>query len=225
MKKIITILIIASVLLSPSSAQLTRGGAAFVKLGYARLDGSGSVFDKIAPAGVSPFSNNAAAFGAEGYYRINKLILGLDGNIGVHGVKLTDSKAAEALSGAAYARFGRIIKENKNYWLYPSIGIGTGAIALKTYARVNTGTSYEKINYLLSPSLDFGMNADFGLVRAQIDGKYNYLILGLRAGYRVSRSTDNWHGAKYDKLTITPSYGYHGFYIMASIGIGEFSDN
>ena len=130
---------------------------------------------------------------------------------------------AEAISGAGYIQLGHIIKENKRYWLYPSIGIGASAIGLNAYNQVNAVTSNEKINYLVNTSFDFGLNADFVLFGAQVEKKYSCLILGFRTGYRISYANDDWHGEQNDKLIITPSYAYHGFYIMTTIGIASFT--
>jgi len=223
MKKIIMLLIMAGIFTGELSAQGSRGGAGFIKIGSTYLPGSASIFNEIAPPGISGFGNNFVAFGAEGYYRANKIILALDGNIAIQGVKLTESKAAEAFSGGGYARFGRIIKENRDFWVYPSIGVGTAAIALNTYDQVNAESSNEKINYLFNTSFDFGFNADFILLRAPGEKYYSALILGLRTGYRVSYKNDNWHGGDDYKISNTPSYGYHGYYIMATFGIGSFT--
>jgi hypothetical protein len=194
MKKAIILSLIVQVFMGALNAQRTTGGAVFIKTGYLNLPGSACIFNKIAPSGITGFSNSFVAFGAEGYYRVNNLIFALNGDIGVQYVKLTDTRAAEALSGAGYVQVGHIIKENKRYWLYPSIGIGASAIGMNAYNQVNAVTSNEKINYLVNRSFDFGLNADFVLFGTQVEKKYSCLILGFRTGYRISYANDDWHG-------------------------------
>lgn len=135
----------------------------------------------------------------------------MTGDIGIQGVKLTDTRAAEALSAAGYVRFGRIIKGTRNYWLYPSAGIGTVAIGLNTYDQVNAESSNEKINYLFNTSFDFGLNAVFVLFGAQVEKKYSCLILGIRTGYRVSCASDRWHGWDNSKLPLPLLTGIMAF--------------
>lgn len=222
MKKIIMLSMIAAIVTGELNAQATRGGAGFLKIGYANLHGSAAVFNKIAPQGISGFNNDFVTVGAEGHYRTGKIILALDANIGAQNSKLVGTKGAEAFSGAGYAKFGWIISENKNYWIYPSIGTGTAAIGMTTYDKVNGKTRNRENSYLLNASFDFGLNADFIIAKTNREKKYNAMLLGLRTGYRASFKNDNWRDGEGYKISSTPSYGYHGFYVTATIGGGRF---
>ena len=92
-------------------AQQIGGIAIFSKIGYTSLSGSATILNKIAAG--NGFSDNFIVFGAEGYYRTNKIIFGLDGNIGIQNAKSTYANRAKLFSGAGYAKFGRIIIEKK----------------------------------------------------------------------------------------------------------------
>jgi len=121
-------------------------------------------------------------------------------------------------------RFGRIINENKQHWLYPSVGIGTTAIILYPYSTSNEKSSNSISHSSLTPSFDIGINEDILIDKAGPDKKsYGGLILGLRAGYHTSVRSNNWRDSDGNKLHNMPSYSNNYFYLTVSFGAGGFA--
>ncbi len=223
--KIITIAFVLVAAISITNAQQrVRGGSAFVKLGYTGAPRSATTFTKIAPAGISGFTNNYVAIGAEGYFRIGKAILGLEGNVGAQGVYSSGDDYAEPFVGAAHLRFGWVMTGDERYWVYPTLGLGTAAMVLTTYNKVDPDNESENVSnmILLSPSLDLGINADFVVNKVNKERRmYGGFILGIRAGYRISYSSDDWKNDEWEDLDL-PTYQNNAFYVTVSIGGGWF---
>jgi len=219
MKKSIIPLLVFFLMTVGSSAQQINGVAVFSKIGYTSLTRSTAILNKVSPG--SGFSNDFILFGTEGYFRTNKLILGLDGTIGLQNRKLSSRASIEASAGALYARGGYIIAEKKHYWVYPSIGAGIAGIDIDMKDYTTDEVARLKNKLISSPSLDLGINADFIVNKLFDQGDYGALLFGLRAGYRMSIKK-SWADNDGNKLANMPSYGYNGFYIMATIGGGAF---
>jgi hypothetical protein len=224
MKTRITILLLLMAIANFGHAQKIKGFAGSLKLGYSGAPGSASTFSEIAPQSVDGFTNNYFAFGAEGYYRTGKFIIGLEGLWGAQGDYSFDDDHAEPFVGAGHARFGYIVNNNDRYWIYPSIGTGSSLSVLSTYNKTTDGeTENTRNKVLISPSFDCGINADFIVNNVDPDRtKYGAFILGVRAGYRASFRHDNWLDGDGDKLRNLPSYGNNAFYVTLSIGGGWF---
>ncbi|WP_018617481.1 hypothetical protein [Segetibacter koreensis] len=223
MKKIITFLLIIAMSITITDAQI-KGGAAFFKTGYLYAPRSSNIFKKIALGGTPHFNNNYLIMGVEAYYRTGNLILGWDGYSGEQpDYSFATNSYAEPFIGSTHIRLGRIVKENKQYWVYPSIGMGATGIVLATYNKVN-GKSLNTINQiLLSPTLDIGINEDIIVTKVNPNEKrYGGLILGIRAGYRTSYSSNNWRNDDWVRLYNKPFYSNNCFYLSVSIGAGGF---
>jgi hypothetical protein len=181
--------------------------------------GSSSTLNKIAPPG-SGFSNNFIAFGAEGYFRANKIVVALDANMGLQKMKPTCIERAAVSSGVAYARLGWIMAEKKHYWIYPSIGPGIAAVDINTYVNDEASNLKNKLHY--SPSFDMGFNADFIMRKIPDKEDFGTMLIGLKTGYRVSIRNKGWRDNNNNKLSNMPSNGQNEFYIMVTIGSGVF---
>jgi hypothetical protein len=225
MKTRITIFIALMVIINIGHAQKIKGFAGAVKIGYAAAPGSASTFNKIAPHDVEGFTNNYIAFGGEAYFRTGDFIIGLEGLWGAQNDYSRSSYHSEPFIGAGHARFGYIVnRTNDRYWIYPSIGTGSSFSVLSSYDKKSDGKA-ENYSHriLMSPSFDFGMNADFLINNVASDRtKYGAFILGLKAGYRASIKKDNWFDGNGDRLDNLPSYGNNAFYVTLSIGGGWF---
>src|SRR5205085_7094592 len=106
------------------NAQKIRGGAGFLKLGYANSPGSATLFNKIAPENIEGFKNNFFAIGLDGYYRTGNIILGLDGYTGGQSTRSVGNLYVDAYTVANYVKFGWVLLESEEYWIYPSVGLG-----------------------------------------------------------------------------------------------------
>jgi len=221
MKKTIILSILTIVFTHNLYAQQIAGIAIFSKIGYTSLPGSSSTLTNIAPHG-STVNNNSTAFGAEGYLRINKVILALDGNMAIQNAESADANKARIFQCAAYTKVGRIILDKTHYWIYPSLGLGVASIDINTYNNENDEVTNLKNKVLSSPSFDFGFNADFIANKIMNREGYGAWLLGLRTGYRASIKSCGWRDNDGNKLSNMPSYTYKGFYVMVTIGGGVF---
>ena len=164
MKKIFALSILFLMVAYSSDAQPVQGVAAFVKSGYYSLSSAASL-NKITPAGYGSRSNNFFTLGAECYYRNNKMILTVDGNIGVQNGKSIYDKGIKFSTGTGYAKFGWIIIEQSHYWIYPNIGAGIAAIAMNTYDKKCDNARDIQTHINNNASMDLGLNTDIVLKR------------------------------------------------------------
>jgi hypothetical protein len=224
MKKHFTLSLLAIILLSSIYAQRIEGVAGFLKAGYMHAPSSGKIFSQVAPAGITGFDDNFYAFGGEAYYRKLKNIYTIEGTIGMQKQYSSGTNYAEPYNGAAHGKWGRIIAENDHYWLYPSVGAGASFIQLTTYDKISGNEENSQEKTLVSPSFDAGMNADFLLSKINYkEGYYYGWILGIRAGYRASVSSNNWKDEQVVKPYDKPSYANSAFYVTITIGGGSFN--
>lgn len=217
MKNTIIPLVMIILFTSGLHAQQIAGIAIFSKIGY--TSGPSSTLNKIVQPG-SGFSNNFITYGAEGYFRVNKIVVALEANMGLQKAKSTCIERAAVSSGVAYARLGWVVAEKKHYWIYPSIGPGIAAVDIITYVNDEAAKLKNKLHY--SPSFDMGFNADFIIRKIPDRADFATMLIGLRSGYRVSIRNKGWRDNNNNKLSNMPSYGQNEFYITATIGIGAF---
>ena len=160
MKKIYTLLFLFIISIARSDAQQMNGLAAFVKSGFYTLSSSSSSLNKIVHAGFDLHSTSVT-LGGEGYYRNNKMLFILDGNIGLENSKIISFQEVKVFSEAMYIKAGWIIKEKKHYWIYPSIGIGIASLDINTYNTKDELIDNLKSHLINNTSFDLGINADF----------------------------------------------------------------
>lgn len=221
-KSIIYILIIA---MSITITNAQRGGAGFFKTGYLYAPGTTDIFREISPSKSIDYSNSYLLLGVEAYYRTQKTIVGCDLYSAIQGnYSLGEHSYAAPFIGASNVKIGRIVRENRQHWLYPSLGLGISGISLSTYDKIN-GKSTNTVNQiLLTPAIDVGINEDFFITKMKAnERKYGGMMLGLRAGYRTSFSSTNWRNDNWERLNNMPSYSNNCFYMTVSIGAGGFA--
>jgi len=206
-----------------ANAQL-KGGAGFFKTGYLYAPGAANILKKIAPESSLRFTNNYLIMGVEGYYRNGKNIIGLEAYSGEQAnYSFGTNSYSDPYIGSTHIKIGRIIKENKQRWWYPSVGVGATAIVLATYHRENGKSTNSISQTLFNPSLDIGINEDIILTKMDPEEKtYGGLILGIRAGYSTSFSSTKWKNDDLNNSYNKPSYSNNYFYLSVSIGSGGF---
>jgi hypothetical protein len=222
MKTRITCLLVAMAMMNAAYSQKIKGVTGFLKLGYTMAPGSADTFDKIAPEGVTGYTNHFIALGADGYYRTGNIILGLDGLVGIQGERSKGSWDTEPFVGSGHAKFGWILQEGEQFWLYPSFGAGTSFMILNAHNKVGElKTMQDRV--LFSPSFDLGFNGDFIVTSPPGDrNKYGALLLGMRIGYRASFRNNNWVDQDGDEFEYNPYYSNNAFYVTITIGGGWF---
>jgi hypothetical protein len=223
MKNIILCLLFIAMTIN-INAQL-KGGAGFFKTGYLFAPGSSAVVNKIiSDASASITNNNYMIIGIEGYYRTGKSIISCDGYTAQQAIySLENNSSKEPFISSAQIKLGRIVKENKQYWLYPTMGIGATAFTLYSFREVNKSTVNDMTVTLLTPSADIGINAD--ILIEKVDGnkkRFGGSMLAIRAGYRTSARSNNWTYSHSNQLLNLPYYSNNCFYLSVSIGAGGF---
>ena len=205
------------------NAQRIKGGAGFMKIGITNASGAGEVLNQIAPTGVSGFSDQFYMLGGEGYYRTGNLILGLDGNVGVQTARSSGSSYGEGFTYYGHAKAGWIVNQGARYWIYPTIGLGSSTLGMTTYTKSGNDTQSRLNRLIFRPSLDLGLNGDYLFSKSSLsDQRFGGLLVGLRAGYHLSSSGNDWHNDTNDQLPNLPMYTNKGYYIMLTIGGGGF---
>lgn len=210
---------------SVAAAQRIKGGAGFVKVGITNAPGAGLVLDQIAPVGVSGFSDQFYVLGGEGYYRTGNIVLALDGHISAQNARSSGTNYGEGYTYFGHAKLGWIVGQGARYWVYPTVGFGTAALAMTTYTKTGNDAKAEnrQNRYLYRPSFDIGLNADYLLSKSRTtDPRFGGVLLGLRAGYHISQQSSSWRNDANDRLAGLPSYGNRGYYVTLAIGGGGF---
>jgi hypothetical protein len=230
MKKNFYTLLISSIFIASISAQKIEGIAGFIQSGYMNAPNAAKAFSQVYPDNTAGFANNYWLIGATAYHRNNSNMFMGDLQFGLQKVYSFNDKHAGAVYEAVLGKYGRIIKEEKSFWLYPSAGAGASIIALTSYDKIDGERENVKTQSLVSPAFDMGMNADFLLSKLKWNENY-YLgwIVGLKAGYRASIKSKRWKKDKdefykdaFNKIYEMPSYANNAFYVTLSFGMGSF---
>jgi len=206
-------------------AQKIEGLAGFIQSGYLNASNAAKTFSQVYPFNTAAFANNYFLIGAEAFYwEKNNVFVG-DWQFGLQKIYSLNNVHAGSSYEAVLAKYGRIVKERKNFWLYPSAGAGASIISLTSYTKNNGVRENVKTETLVSPAFDFGMNANFLMSKLKWNEKY-YLgwIMGIKAGYRISVKSNRWQNDDdnfYKKIEI-PSYANNAFYVTLSFGGGSF---
>lgn len=219
------LLAVLTLWISVAYAQRIKGGAGFVKVGIANVPDARAVLNQIAPTGVSGFSDQFYLLGGEGYYRTGNIVLELDGQIGAQNVRSSGNNYGEGYTYFGHAKVGLIVNQGARYWIYPTVGFGTAALAMFTYTKTGSDAKAEnrQNKYLYRPSFDIGLNADYLLSKSRTtDQRFGGLLLGLRAGYHISQQSNSWRNDANDRLSNLPDYTNKGYYITLAIGGGGF---
>lgn len=223
-------LLITSIFIVNAGAQKIEGIAGFIQSGYMNAPNAANVFSQIYPDNAAGFANNYWLVGTDAYYRHKSNVFMGDLQFGLQKVYSFNDKHAGAVYEAVIGKYGRIIKEEKNFWLYPSAGAGVSVIALTSYEDISGERKNMETLTLTSPSFDIGMNADFLLSKLKWNENY-YLgwISGIKAGYRFSakskkwkRDEDEFYKGAFNKLYEISSYTDNVVYLSLSFGIGSF---
>lgn len=221
--KLLTLLAILTVASTTALAQETAiyGGAGFFRLGHASLHRFSQAADQFTSAQQPSFGNDFMYIGGEGYARLNRNIVGAGGyamaSRGITGA----SFRAEPFSGGGYLHYGRIVVDQRRFWLYPIIGLGVAMVGL-TQSQTLGQTNDEYTVMLPSFNARLGLGADWVAVPFGAGDNYGGLLLGLRAGCQLSPASSAWRTSGEVAVSDRPRYATNGFYVTLAIGAGGF---
>jgi hypothetical protein len=215
----------ALLILSINAAAQTKGGAIFLKGGYAYTPGAEKAFAGVYTNGIGGFANNFSLMGLEGVYRLNRWSLAAEASMGTQKARTEDIYSIKPFTGAGHGSVGYILHERKDYWLYPSIGFGASAHNL--YLRERLYGKNSKIDNIRSyaPSIDIAFNCNLVTTKETKGQKTaGGLILAVRAGYRYSMAHASWKSENGEILVNESSYRNNAYYIFLLAGFGMFKN-
>jgi len=201
------------------SAQPIRGLAGLFRVGYGYSPSLEKVSDDMPSAESNRFSNHYMLVGWEGIFRLDRAIIGIEGTAAIS-TEHNGIKYSEPFMLSGHFRIGYIICGNSKGWLYPSVGTGPAWIVFTSHNQENT----DREDYqLLSPSLDFGLNADFVYPRLSNERKNDdRFMVGIRSGYIYSFTKNHWRDGNWNRIPGMNSYRNNSFYITVVVGLSGF---
>lgn len=214
MKHVIFILLISW----NAVAAQSNGYAGYIRLGAMRLNDSRTTMEKFAP-GYRGFKDNFYGIGGEFELKMERYIL--DGEITLlsHGPVNADSNYAEPFVGAITGKFGYTVFEKGRVTIYPSVGGGVSTLLVNTYTKVTGKKQAFHTTYLVQPTFDIGINANWIVYYFRSTTPTGILPIGIRAGYRFSVTTDNWK--RIDGTNLRPvAFSADGYYLSLALGMG-----
>ena len=201
----------------------SNGFAGFFTIGYNNVS---NAEQKLQPLmlGMKKLTNNYYGIGGEGYWKSGKIILGAQAGVYAHGVVSNGEKHAEPFSANGIIKGGYIVFENRNLFIYPTVGGGIAGTVITSYEKHGNVKSELHSIYLISPAIDLAINLDPIIYRFTTRPATGVFISGLRTGYRLSRKSDHWKRMD-DEQTKKISFANNGFYVSMAFGIGYFDSS
>jgi hypothetical protein len=176
----------------------------------------------VAP-GATEYSSHFYGTGGEISLKSNRHVLAVNGMIYAHGAVSHENEYSEPFIGTGFVKNGYIFYESNSIFIYPSLGLGLSGIAITNYNKEQDKKHDIHTTYLLTPALDFGLNADRIIYRYRKSGPTGAFTIAARAGYRWSKQSNNWKRVEnpdYNNVTI----GNNGIYVGIGLGIGYFTN-
>jgi hypothetical protein len=224
MKAPLLLLLLAMMFTLSAGAQHTHGLAGNLRFGLSHLPNASSSLQAIAPEGIGGFHNTFYGYGLEGYYRNGSSIFALDGFFGIQQPHSFRNDQSNAYTGGLHARMGLVVKEGEQYWIYPSLGLGSELLALSTSRNMHKADENNYTHILHTPVIDIGLNADF-LAARRVPGETvsGGQMIGLRMGYSFSPTSAHWPLLNWEKTVQAPPYQHRVYYLSVSVGVGAFT--
>lgn len=195
-----------------------RGGAGSFYMGYKTFDAG--TFDFFLPGEASSFDNGLLQIGGDGYYFINRFVLGGGGHYTRGDNFSFEGNQYSIHGGGAYFTLGYTVLDNPGFILFPYTNVGFEALSLNKDLNSNVEydpDQYTSMNYsVVSPNLDVGIGADwFPLKRG--------FKVGAKLGYQFAlNQSPKWRHTSGNTVNSPqiPELGLDGFYLRLNIGGG-----
>lgn len=203
----------------------TKGGAIFFRMTYNHLSNAAGTLQRLSPDSITGFSNSFYGFGSDGYYTWNRIRIGYNAIIAGQGPSSRGARYAEPVIGSAHIFFGYQAWEKGKWTLGPQLGGGISGIDFTSYDKTSSVITNLHTDYIIRPSIDAGVNADWRVYRFKESIFETFYIMGFRAGYRYSGASRAWKSRHDDHMpSVTGRFTNNAFYIAVSLGVGVFKN-
>lgn len=202
-----------------------QGAKAYYQPGFSFLD-TGPLNQAITPAGYPNYSNTFITQGGGVQVMLDRIVIGGSG-FGLSGFRATSGKGETLAVSGGYGllNLGYVIYRQKQFSLYPMIGIGSGGIKVSASEALNKlfGFSATSDVYEMQSSqivMDLGLAADY-LIDFNADRRNaTGLSVGLKLGYVFVPSPPQWEAGGRAVGGALPSASVQGPYFSLSLGAG-----
>jgi hypothetical protein len=195
-----------------------RGGAGSFYAGYKTFDAGD--LDFFLPVGASSFENGLIQFGGDGYFFLNRLVIGGGGHYTRGDNFSFDGNRYGINGGGGYFTLGYSVLEKKGFVLFPYTNFGVEALSIDKGFDANVDydvNQYTSMNYVVAtPTLDLGIGADWFPLKKG-------LKIGAKVGYQFAlNQSPEWYHTSGNTVNSPdmPELGLDGFYFRLSIGGG-----
>jgi opacity protein-like surface antigen len=212
-----------------SSQESSEGemGRGFFQAGYMGLDLNG-LNASLDAADYPSLDSNFVTLGGAGYGNQGRFLIGGEGHAILGSEKTTSDGSFELSAGGGYGlfRIGYLAYSQANLDLFPTIGIGGGAMSVSIKER--SAPTFDQV--LEDPSrsselsngmflLDLSLAANYRILVATDDDEgEGGLLLGLQAGYTFSPGNPSWELNGLNKVAGGPSLEIEGAHVRLSLG-------
>lgn len=202
--------------------KLTGGGGGF-SIGGTTHDMS--ALNTFLPENLGSFDDNSLQIGGGGYGVYQNWMLGASGYYSQGDRKEGDGLAYRVNGGAAFAHLGYVALQQQKFIAYPRIGIGFASLGVDE--QVDGQVDYPADQLLAAeyelraPVLDLGAGLDFFPFQKEGYG----LMLGLRAGYKLTLGEGQWYHNGGELVgEALPAFDMDGFYLSLTLGGAGFKN-
>jgi hypothetical protein len=202
--------------------QPIRGGAIYLYGGLSAWPGSARAIQELTTTNTYVWAGNEryVMLSAEAYYRRNRWLLGINAST------LSNKRVADGAnqsfieSSASNARVwvGWVAWHTNRATLYPSLGPGLNSFNVNSITPAGLLTTHVLDGF----ATDIGLTFDWFVLRADEATRFAPM-LSVRAGYRLTTASAEWHGDHNGVTTLSPTqYTPQSFYLLVGVGGGSF---
>ncbi|GIV33761.1 MAG: hypothetical protein KatS3mg031_1296 [Chitinophagales bacterium] len=212
------------------------GSSLYLGAGYANIDQN--VLGALVPKEATPVKNHYLPLGMGFSLQFKGIVTALDLSMMFSGTRLQDSwgkndegTTHRSMLMKTVLSAGFSVIDMPAFRLSPMVGIGHSRLSLNVTREgdipvsqlTNADVGANEYNLILKNFLfDFSIRMDYLFGKKGEEGVMRGPIKGLRAGYQLAIPSDNWkHGG--GKLINAPDFAPDGFYVMMTMGFGNYS--
>ncbi|MVM39390.1 hypothetical protein GO730_20440 [Spirosoma sp. HMF3257] len=204
------------------AGQAIRGGAGFFYGGIGIWPGAATAIQQLSKLAESPGNDQYRMLGAEIYGRRNRWLFGAGASAFIN-KRVQDAPTQtviESSASNAHIWIGWIAWHTKRTKLYPIVGPGINSFNVNSTLPGGVPTTY----VLDGLATDIGLTIDWLVLKTGSDPNlYAGPMLSIRAGYRLSTASNEWHGDRNGATIVSPvRYSPQGFFLTLGIGGGGF---